>query len=501
METKLKELKQRLQQASDIASAAALLSWDQSTYMPPGGAVARGRQMGTLHKLAHQKATDPAIGQLLDDLQPYAASLDYEHDDAALLRIARRQYERHIKIPAEFLAQFTAHTAKTYSVWTQARPANDFATVQPLLEQTLEMSRQMADFFPGYEHIADPLIDFADFGMQAATVRTVFADLREQLVPIVQAITAQPPADEACLHHTYPIAQQTAFFTDVIKDFGFDFERGRQDVSPHPFTTKFASGDVRITVRYRQNDLGDALFSALHEAGHGMYELGVNPAYEGTPLGHGTSSGVHESQSRLWENIVGRSRGFWTHYYPKLQEIFPQQLNNVTLDTFYRAINKVQPSPVRVDADEVTYNLHVMLRFEFELALLEGTLAVKDLPAAWNARMESDLGITPPNDSDGVLQDIHWYGIHIGGVFQGYTLGNILSAQFYQAALDAHPSIPNEIARGQFGTLHGWLKDNIYVHGSKFAAPELIQRVTGSPLDIKPYISYLRTKYGELYTL
>jgi len=269
----------------------------------------------------------------------------------------------------------------------------------------------------------------------------------------------------------------------------------------HPFTTKFSLGDVRITTRVKEDYLGECLFSTLHEAGHAMYEQGINRDFEGTPLGTGTSAGVHESQSRLWENLVGRSRGFWQFFYPQLQAVFPSQLGAVPLEMFYRAINKVERSLIRTDADEVTYNLHVMIRFDLELALLEGRLAIGDLPAAWRERYQADLGIVPPADRDGVLQDVHWYDGIIGGAFQGYTLGNIMNAQFYEAALRAHPEIPAEIARGEFATLHNWLKTNIYQHGSKYTASELVESVTGQPLSIEPYIRYLRAKYGELYRI
>jgi carboxypeptidase Taq len=501
VEAKLQELKTRLTEVNDLESVGALLGWDQTTYMPPGGAAARGRQLATLAKLSHEKFTEASIGKLLDDLRSYAESLPYDSDDASLIRITRREYERATKVPPAFMAQFYEHSAISYQVWSQARPANDFAAVQPYLEKTLDLSRQFANFFPGYEHIADPLIDVADYGVKASTLRALFADLRAQLVPIVQAITAQDPADDACLRTIFPEPEQIAFGLEVVKRFGYDLQRGRLDKSPHPFTTKFSIGDVRITTRVRLDDLGDALFSTLHEAGHALYEQGVNPAYEGTPLGTGTSAGVHESQSRLWENLVGRSPGFWKFFYPKLQQVFPAQLGSVSLDTFYRAINKVQRSLIRTDADEVTYNLHVMIRFGLELDLLEGKLAVRDLPEVWKARYHSDLGILPPDDRDGVLQDVHWYGGTIGGSFQGYTLGNILNAQFYQAALKAHPEIPAEIEQGKFDTLHGWLKDTIYQHGKKFTASEIVERVTGGPMSIEPYIRYLRTKYGQLYKL
>jgi carboxypeptidase Taq len=498
---KLAELKTRLLEIGDLRAASALLAWDQSTYMPPGGAPARARQTATLERLAHCKFTDPAIGQLLDDLAPYAAGLPYDSDEASLIRVTRREYGKAVKVPPDFVAEFNRHATEAYEAWARARPANDFAGVRPYLERTVDLSRQWAGYFPGYEHIADPLIDRADYGMKASTVRALFSELRDQLVPLVQAIAARPPAGDACLRQTFPEALQWDFGLDVARRFGYDFERGRQDKAPHPFTINFSIGDVRITTRVKENFLGDGLFSTLHESGHAMYEQGIHPGLEGTPLASGTSAGVHESQSRLWENIVGRSHRFWTFFYPRLQGTFPAQLGSVPLDTFYRAINKVEPSLIRTDADEVTYNLHVMLRFDFELALLEGNLAVADLPEAWRERFRADLGIVPPDDRDGVLQDMHWFFGTVGGMFQGYTLGNILSAQFYGAALQAHPGIPDEMAQGEFGTLHGWLVENIYRHGSKFTAAELVERVTGGPMRIEPYVRYLRTKYGELYHL
>lgn len=501
METKLQDLKTRLKEINDLNYASALLFWDQSTYMPPGGAAARGEQMATLGRLAQEKFIDPAVGELLEVLRSYEESLSYDSDDASLIRVTRRAYELSVKIPPKLIGQIFGHAAASYQAWTQARPANDFDTMAPYLEKTLDLSREAANCFPGYEHIADPLIDNSDYGMKASTVSALFSELREQLVPIVQAITSQPMADDACLRQNFPEDVQLAFAEQVIRQLGYDFERGRIDKTHHPFMTKFSLGDVRITTRVKENFLGEALFSTIHEAGHAMYEQGIRMDLEGTPLASGTSAGVHESQSRLWENIVGRSRGFWQFFYPQLQETFPSQLGGTSLDQFYRAINKVERSLIRTDADEVTYNLHVMLRFDFELALLEDKLPVRDLPEAWTERYRSDLNIVPPNHSDGVLQDVHWYGGIIGGAFQGYTLGNILGAQFYNAALQAHPEIPDEIEQGKFDTLHGWLKENIYQHGRKFTASELVERITGGQISIQPFISYLLQKYSELYSL
>jgi len=314
-------------------------------------------------------------------------------------------------------------------------------------------------------------------------------------------ITSQPPADDSCLRKHYPEAEQMAISKEIAAILGYDFKRGRLDLTHHPFEINFSVGDVRITTRVKENLLGECLYSVIHEAGHAMYEQGVDPKLEGTPMCGGTSAGVHESQSRLWENIVGRSLEFTEFFYPRLQKAFPSQLGDTPLETFYRAINKVERSLIRTDADEVTYNLHVMLRFEFEMALLEGQLSVRDLPEAWRERYRQDIGILPPDDKDGVLQDVHWYAGVIGGSFQGYTLGNILSALFYQAALRAHPEIPSEIRRGKFDKLHNWLIENIYRHGSKFTADELVQRVDGGKIRVGPYIQYLKTKYGQLYTL
>ncbi len=501
MSAKLDELKARLLEVNDLASAAAVLGWDQATYMPPGGGEARGRQMATLGRIAHEKFTDAALGRLLDGLEQETRGLPYESDEAALLRVTRREYDRAIRVPSAFVAELSAHAAQSYQAWTEARPANDFARMRPLLERTLDLSRRLAGFFPGYASIADPLIDESDHGLKAAAVRTLFTGLRARLVPLVRAILARPPADDSCLRQHAPEADQLAFGLEVIRRYGYDFERGRQDKTHHPFMTKFSLGDVRITTRVREDDLADALFSTLHECGHALYEQGIRREYEGLPLAAGASAGVHESQSRLWENLVGRSRGFWEHFYPRLQGAFPAQLAAVPLDTFHRAINKVARSLIRTDADEVTYNLHVMLRFDLELDLLEGRLEVKDLPGAWHARMKADLGLSPPDDRDGALQDVHWYAGLVGGQFQGYTVGNILSAQFFAAATRAHPGIAGEIARGEFGTLHAWLRENVYQHGAGFTADELVLRATGAPMSIEPYLAYLAGKYGALYGL
>lgn len=501
MDDKLNQLKIRLMEIDDLHKANAVLEWDQATQMPSGGAEARGRHMATLSRLAQERFIDPEIGRLLDAVEPYAANLPYESDDAALIRVTRRDYERATRIPPEFIGEFSNHTTQLYQAWTEARPVNDFARVRPLLEKTLDYSRRMADFFPGYEHPIDPLIAEADYGMTAKTVSAVFADLHRELVPLVQAVTSQPPADDSCLRGHFPAADQLAISREIVEQMGFDFQRGRLDLTHHPFETSFAVGDVRINTRVKEDFLGECLYSTIHEAGHGMYEQGVRPDLDGLPIGNGTSSGAHESQSRLWENLVGRSMEFCEYFFPRLQVVFPDQLKDIPVEAFYRAVNKVERSLIRTDADELTYNLHVMLRFDFERDMLEGKLAVKDLPEAWRARFQDDFGLTPPDDRDGVLQDVHWFFGPIGGMFQGYTLGNVMSALFYDAAVKEYPGIPSEIHQGRFATLHTWLKENIYQHGTKFTALELVERITGGPLHIKPYINYLKTKYGAMYNL
>jgi carboxypeptidase Taq len=499
METKLQELKNRLREINDLHAAAEVLHWDQMTYMPPGGAAARARQIATLRRLAHEKLTDPAMGKLLDVLQPYEEDLPYDSDEACILRVVRRDYEKAVKVPPSFMAQLSNHMAISYEVWKKARPANDFTAVQPYLEKTLNLSRVFADFFPGYEHIIDPLIDFADHGMKASTLNPLFNELRQQLVPMVQVISAQPAADDSCLHQKFPETHQLVFGLEVIKRIGYEFERGRQDKTRHPFMTKFSLDDVRITTRIKEDDLSEALFSTIHEAGHAIYEQGIRKDIEGTPLARGASSGLHESQSRLWENLVGRSRNFWRFFYPRLQMIFPDQLESVSLETFYRAINKVSRSLIRTNADEVTYNLHVIIRFDLEQALLEGRLGIRDLPKAWREHYEANLDICPSDDRNGVLQDVHWFSGLIGGEFQNYTLGNIMSAQFFEAAVEAHPEITTDMEEGKFGTLHSWLKKNIYQYGRMYTPFELIERATAAPLSIEPFIRYLRAKYGNIY--
>ncbi len=493
---RLGPLLDELRAVTDLESARAVREWDQSTYMPEGGAEARGRQIALLSRLAHERRVGTAMRDLLDAERHRE---DADDEVGALLRRARRLHERAVRIPPALVDAVSQHTAASYVAWTKARPANDFARVRPYLERTIELSRQVAGCLPEGDHLADPLLDDQDPGMTVARVRRLFAGLREGLRPLLDRILASAPPDRAFLEQRFDRRAQLAFGRQVIERLGYDFRRGRQDATPHPFMTRFASGDVRITTRNKDDDLGEALFSTIHEAGHALYEQNVDPRYDGTPLGQGVSAGVHESQSRLWENLVARSRPFWAHFYPALRAAFPGALDDVPLDDFYRAINRVERSLIRTDADEVTYNLHVMLRFELETRMLEGTLAVKDLPDAWNARMEEDLGVRPPSDRDGCLQDVHWYCTTVGGTFQGYTLGNLIAAQVFEAAGRAIPDLEAKIEAGDFEPLRAFLVERIYRHGARYEPEELVQKATLAPLSAEPFLRHLTRKYGALY--
>jgi carboxypeptidase Taq len=493
----LNNLRRRLGTITALEQASMVLMWDQATYMPQAGGRARGEQLAALKAAAHEQSTDLDLGRLLDRLENV---LDLSPVDAALVRVSREDFDKKARIPAELVAQTAAHEVESYQAWEMAREANDFSLVAPKLEKTVGLSRAYADCFPGYAHIADPLIDIADPGQTVSRIVPLFDGLRQALVPLVQAVTeadAPPPLPAG----PYDADAQLAFSRMVAERFGYDFSRGRLDRSAHPFTISFSIDDVRITTRVRDDDPTECLFSTFHEAGHGMYEQGIDLAYEGTPVAAGTSSGLHESQSRLWENLVGRSRPFWNHFYGDLQATFPVQLGGLLLDDFYRSINRVSRSLVRTGADELTYNLHVMLRFDLELALLTGDLAVADLPDAWVARMEADLGLTPPDHNMGVLQDVHWFAGQVGGAFQGYTLGNIYCAQLFDAALTRQPELAGQIEAGDFAGLLAWLTEHVYRHGRALNADQVVLQASGKPATIDPYVTYLDVKYRGLYGL
>ncbi len=488
------KLNELMSEVENLNNASAILSWDQNTYMPQNGCVGRGRQLATLGKIAHEKLTNPEVGKLLDNLQKYEEEIPYSSFEASFLRCVRRNYDKSLKVPSEFISEMLSHQSKCYDVWVKAKEENNFKLVQPYLEKTLDYSKKYADFFQ-YNHIADPLIEDSDFGFSTEKLQNIFSMLQNELLPFVKDVLKNPIADDSCIRQNFPIPFQQQFSKSVIEKLGYDFTRGRLDTTHHPFMTSFSHGDVRITTRYQEKYLAESIFSTIHETGHAFYELGNDISLDGTPLFGGTSSGVHESQSRLWENIVGRSFDFWEYFYPKLQSFFPDQLRSVSLNNFYCAINKVSASLIRTDADELTYNLHVIIRFNLELEMLEGKLKVKDLPEAWNSRYLNDLGVVVPNDAEGCMQDVHWYGSLIGGQFQGYTLGNIMSAQFYESAEIAIPNLSAEIKEGNFASLKGWLGQNLHKYGKKFTGLEVLKMATKKDLTIDPYMAYLRKKF------
>jgi carboxypeptidase Taq len=492
-----------LKDLSGLRAAASLMHWDQATYLPEKAFASRGDHLSTIEKLAHGMATSDELGRCLENLAKIEGDLSPESDEACLIRIVREDYERDRKLPADFRSEQISLSSLSYETWKKARAANDFSMVEKVLEKNVELSRKMAEYLkkPGQSSIIDSLIDLSDPGFTAETLRPLFADLRARLVPLFDRVIQDADFDDSFLRQDYPEEVQLSFGEKVIRNLGYDFERGRQDKTAHPFMIRFAHSDVRITTRVKRNDLGEALFSTIHEAGHALYELGIEESFEGTPLAQGTSSGVHESQSRLWENLVARGLPFWEHFYPKLQAVFPQQLQNVSLARFYKAINRTERGLIRTDADELSYNLHVMIRFDLECDLLEGKLRVKDLPEAWLERYRSDLGITPAPESlhsNGVLQDVHWFSGPVGGAFQGYTIGNVLSAQLYASARKAHHGLEEEFRKGNFSTLREWLRQNVHRHGRKFEGPDLIRRATGKPLSTEDYFEYLENKYTSL---
>jgi len=424
--------------------------------------------------------------------------MDPDSDEASVVKVTSRRYDKSVKVPADWVAEFARVTATAHHGWEEARAQNNFAHFSPHRARILELRQQYAHIFTPFDHVYDPLLDDYEPGLKTADVRAIFTTLRPQQVELIKVIANRPQVDNSFLHQPFDEQKQWDFGVQVATRFGYDWERGRLDKAAHPFTTGFSVDDVRITTRVYPDFLNAHLFGTMHETGHALYNMGVNRAYERSPLAGGASLAVHESQSRMWENLVGRSYPFWEHFFPRLQEVFPSQLGNVSLEAFYKGINRVEPSLIRVEADEATYNLHIMLRLELEIALMEGAVAVKDLPEAWNSRMKDYLGLTPPTDADGVLQDVHWSGGSIG-YFSTYALGNLISVQLWERINRDIPDLPDQIRRGDFSTLLGWLRQNVHQYGSKFEPQELVQMVTGSKIDPAPYMRYLHTKFSQVY--
>lgn len=489
-----------LAEVADIRHAADLIEWDERVYMPAGGATVHGEMSGTLRRMAHERFISDAVGQALDTARGAVAALDPSSDEARLVAVTARDYGKARNVPGDFVAEQAQVVSAAQHAWVEARASSDFGLFQPHLEKILQLKRQYVTFFPPAAHPYDILLDEFEPGMTTADVRQVFDVLRPRQVELIRTLGERPQVETGFFGACFGEADMWTFAVEVITAFGFDWSRGRQDKSVHPFATAIGADDVRITTRWVEGEPLSLLFGTMHETGHGLYEQGVSRIHRRTSLEGGASLGVHESQSRLWENLVGRSRPFWEHFFPALQARFPSQLSQVTLEQFYKGINRVRPSFIRVEADEATYNLHVMLRVELEMALLEGTIAVRDLPDAWRTRMSGYLGLEPPDDATGVLQDIHWSAGLIG-YFATYTLGNIIAAQLWEAFARAHPDRDEQIRQGDFSSLLAWLRREVHQHGRKYESQELVQRITGSRIDPAPYLRYLETKYSDVYAV
>ncbi len=484
-----------------LGSCSALLGWDEQTYLPRGGSAYRGDQMALLAGMHHERATDPAVGDRLADVEESEVVADPASPEAANVREWRRGFDRVTKLPRSLVEALARVTTVAQGIWVEARRDSDFARFRPALGEIVGLKKEEGACLAADGNAYDALLDEYEPGANGRDLARLFEALRRELVPLVAAIAGSKKGPgPTVLAGEFPLDRQRVFGEAVAAAIGFDFDRGRLDTAAHPFCSGIGPGDCRITTRFDPKDFTDGFFSILHEVGHGLYEQGLAAEHQGTPMGEAVSLGVHESQSRLWENAVGRSRAFWSHWLPLARSVFRGPLHAVDLDAFHAAINRVEPSLIRVQADEVTYNLHILIRFELEQALLGGNLAVADLPAAWNAKYRDYLGIDPPDDARGCLQDIHWAAGLIG-YFPTYTLGNLYAAQLRDKADADLGGLDPALARGDFAGLLGWLRDKIHRHGHRYRAADLIRQATGDGIDHRPLVRSLRDKYGPIYGL
>ncbi len=500
--TAYNELLKELRSIALLETCGSVLGWDEQTYMPPGGAEHRADQLSLLAGMVHERATAPQLGELIAASEDQESPGDPDSPVAANLREARRHYDRSTKIPRRLVEELSRVCTLSQQAWVKARKESDYGQFLPWLEQVVALRREEAEIV-GYGNGVpyDALLDEYEPGMTAAEVTTLFSGLRDELVPLIAEIVdcgRQP--DSSILQRSYPVDKQREFGIAGATAIGFNFHNGRLDEAAHPFCSGFGPGDTRLTTRYDEHHFPGAFFGTLHEAGHGIYDQGLNAEEFGTPMGTYVSLGIHESQSRLWENFVGRSRAFWKHFYPRAQQAFPNALADVSEETFLWCINDVRPSFIRVEADEATYNLHILLRFELEQPLVSGDLKPADGPAAWNEKFTHYFGITPPDDAKGCLQDIHWSGGGIG-YFPTYSLGNMYAAQFFAAARRDLGDLDQQFAAGDFAPLKTWLNQNIHQRGQQYRANRLVEVVTGERLDYRPLVKHLREKFSELYQL
>jgi carboxypeptidase Taq len=502
VQSKLDQLRTLLAEISDLGGAGALLDWDEWTKMPPGGAEARGEQQATLARIRHQLLLSDELGRLVDEAAAETDGLPYESDEVSLVRVTRREWEKARRVPAELQAEITRASSVAEHAWVEAKERSDYAAYLPHLERNVELKRRYAECFEGFggfEHVYDPLLDDFEPGMTTAEVGAVLAELRDGIRPLMAEIADRgEPVDDACLHGHFPIDEQAELAREVVAALPLEEGAWRLDPTVHPFATAISPSDIRITTRYDESYIGASLWAVIHEAGHGLYENGVARELERSPLCSPVSLGFHESQSRMWENWVGRGRPYLERIHPRLRERFPEQFGQVDTETLYRAANKVEPSLIRMEADQVTYNLHVAMRFELELEIFEGRLELTELPEAWNARMAEYLGVEVPDHARGVLQDVHWAGGTFG-YFPTYSLGNVIAAQIWDTANAALPDLDAQIGDGELVPLRDWLRERLYRHGGKFMPKEMIERVVGGPIDVGPYLRQLRERAVEIY--
>jgi carboxypeptidase Taq len=489
----LTQLKERLGTVADLGRISRVLGWDQQTMMPPAGSRHRADHLSTLSRLAHQLLTDAETGRLLEELRATEESLERDSDDASLIRMTRRDYEKAVRVPTDLRAEMTRAAAEARPVWVEAKTESSFEKFLPALERNVELRKKYVDCFDGIEEPYDVLLDDFEPGTTTGEVRQVFEEIKPELIALV-AEQLEEDVDDSFLQGTFPVDRQERLAHEVVTLFGFRPGTWRLDPTEHPFASGAGVDDIRITTHYYPDSM-KSLFSTMHEYGHGLYTHQLPRELERLPTGGPASLGIHESQSRLWENLVGRSAPFWRRFYPNAQEAFPERLRDVDLDRFVAGINRVQPSLIRIKADEVTYGLHIMLRFELEQDIINGRVALRDLPEVWNARMSEYLGIEVPDDANGVLQDTHWASGLIG-YFPTYLLGTVMSVQIWQKALEDLPDLEDEIERGEFASLREWLERNVHRHGRKFLPQEVLAKATGAALNAKPYLAYLRAKYG-----
>lgn len=493
------ELLRRASEAAVLNTCSALLQWEEQTYMPRGGVDHRGNQLALVAGLIHERRSDPRWGELLDAVEASDLVRDRESEAAVNARELRRVHNLATKLPRELVRETARTISHAVPAWTDARRASDFSIFLPWLEKIIELKRQEANCL-GFSSVPyDALLDEYEPGATTNDIRALFESLRTPLVELVTRFAnSKKVPNEGLLRRDYPIERQKIFVEWTAAALGFDFHRGRLDTTAHPFCTTLGPSDCRITTRYNTNDFSDAFFSVLHEVGHGLYEQGLGVAHFGTPMGEACSLGVHESQSRLWENAIGRGRPFWNYFFPMAHGIFPSALRDVSLDDFLFAVNTVRPSLNRVESDEVTYNLHILIRFELEQELIHGNLPAKELPTAWNQKYTEYLGVTPTNDREGCLQDIHW-SEGLFGYFPTYTLGNLFAAQLVETLRESIPDLDTSCSRGEFRPILEWLREKVHRHGQRYRSRELVERVTGKSPSQAPLLRHLGRKFDEFY--